>query len=754
MNILTKQFIDIVFDKGDYTCMGPHWQNKTFPVTELLHERQEYVSINALKARTTRRIVNVTKLRTFLFEMDSDIHGNSIAMKEQIRLIMGAGMPWSTMTSSASKSVHFLLSLEEPLADRPIYTAYFEAIRHALLKLGIKVDQACKEPSRFTRAPFGVNTKREVIEKKPLEEDRIQKVLKTNRRISIKEIDMWLESHDIRVDDYLVIPTARTITDGQTSNAAASWKFDVVAKNFMRNDVYEQGNKNSYQYKMAWFLYGCGCTKDEIEQVFNEKFDQIDHRDPIGNAAKATVKCNPIYISTEEEQKQYYKNMEAEANREHLRGSYERDLPADIQAQIENENINLYETIGTEYYKVNPVDRTLISWSKTMFEKLYGSNNIPPRSYNLKGYKPDYLSEVFPVELALDRKTRNMFMRPKWVRRPGDWSTIREALKHGFGPQYEKALIYCAILICFPEAKLPLLWFIGPEDKGKSAVVHIFKALVGLHNTKKVSNTQIESDFDNFLAETQLVVVEEAGGWKDTVSTINKIKDWVTEMMTVTVNPKYGKQYDTPIHAKFIFTSNNWEAVPATGQATRFWVIEVMNEPVNKVANYYERVEQEMGHFVDYLIEEIVPTLKLDPKDSTKLDTTNRLYFKPSEYETDAKRFVKSLNKGPIHEAVMEQVSDFFEKWPEETECYFDMKSIKQACNWKYKGDPNNSQIKVYMKEEWNLEPSNMLSRPDSLRWGDNRADEQPKRTTSWYTLTRDQVIGSAVFELSGVKVY
>ena len=41
MNILTQKFVDVVFDKGDYTCMGPHYQNKTFPVSTLLHETEE-----------------------------------------------------------------------------------------------------------------------------------------------------------------------------------------------------------------------------------------------------------------------------------------------------------------------------------------------------------------------------------------------------------------------------------------------------------------------------------------------------------------------------------------------------------------------------------------------------------------------------------------------------------------------------------------------------------------------------------------
>ena len=78
MNIQTKQFIDTVFDDGDWTCLGPYYENKTFPVSTLKLENSEYVSINAMTKKTTRKITNVTKLRTFLFEMDTDVNGNPI----------------------------------------------------------------------------------------------------------------------------------------------------------------------------------------------------------------------------------------------------------------------------------------------------------------------------------------------------------------------------------------------------------------------------------------------------------------------------------------------------------------------------------------------------------------------------------------------------------------------------------------------------------------------------------------------------
>lgn len=340
-----------------------------------------------------------------------------------------------------------------------------------------------------------------------------------------------------------------------------------------------------------------------------------------------------------------------------------------------------------------------------------------------------------------------MFKRPDWKVSEGDWNTIREALQHGFGDQYDLILKYCAISIQFPEAKLPAIWFVGPEDKGKSAVISIFKYLVGTHNTDKISNSILESDFNNFLGEKQLVVVEEAGSWKNPTEVLNRLKDWITETMQVTVNPKYGKQYKTDVHCKFMFSSNDWEGIPVQGAATRFWIREIKEKPKNQISNFYERVENEMGHFVYYLINNIVPQLRIDGEGN--LDTSRgRLYFSPDEYATEAKAFAQSLNKGPIYESVMDVVSNFFDKYPEEDECFFDLKSIKDTLNWHRSNDPSYTQIKIMMKQNWNQSPTKVLERPDSFRWVGDHEDLKPRRKSRWYSLDRKTVIDDGLFNM------
>ena len=730
---LTKAWIDTLFNSGEYTCMGHRFENKTFPVSKIA-ESHEYVSINPMKKGTTRKGVNVTEFRNFLFEMDK------YNKKEQAALIKRSKLPWSTVVDSGNKSLHFIIALDQDLGDRSMYTAYFKAINTVLTKYGADIDEGCKDPGRFTRAPFGVNTKESLINKKPNIHDRVQKVGAVRGRITQKQIDEWLQTHDVNVLDFVETPVVRSEIKGSTSNANVELKADWVEKYILKNHPsYEEGNYN-YQFALACGMLRAGCTVNDIESYYISKWNHIHENNPIKGALSTVKSGEEIYVPTMEERREYYRQLDEAEMLASNRSGYDREGIDVEKIEARPEDINRYEVIGTEYFKIDSVTDNLIPWSKPMFEKLYGSRAIPTRLYDKFGYKPDYISETFPRDLGVDGKTRNIFIRPTYKIEPGNWDTIRGGLEHGFPNHYQKILEYCAILIAYPEAKLPNLWFIGKENKGKSAVLAIFKYLVGLQNVRKISTKGLESDFTDFLGASQLVIVEEAGNWKNPSEVMSNLKDWTTEQDTQWVNPKYGKKYESPIHCKFMFTSNDWDSAPVSGDATRIWFVEINHDPKNKVTNYYQKIQDEMGHFADYLIKQVVPTLKMK---NGKLDTSERLYFNPSEYETSAKDFIRQLHKDPVLESIMDTVCDFFEQYQEENECWFDLKAIKQANNWKHSNDPNTKKIKLVLKEELDLEPTNLLDRPDSLRF---ISDTKPNRKSHWYCITRQQAIGAVSY--------
>ena len=100
----TKKFLEVVFDPGDYACFGHNqYANKTYDAKKTgLKEQAIFMSINAFEKGSTRAIDNVTKFRTFLFEIDEDRERNKVPAQIQTNIVRASGLPWSTCTFSGN----------------------------------------------------------------------------------------------------------------------------------------------------------------------------------------------------------------------------------------------------------------------------------------------------------------------------------------------------------------------------------------------------------------------------------------------------------------------------------------------------------------------------------------------------------------------------------------------------------------------------------------------------------------------------
>lgn len=730
-NQMTREaFYNTLFNEGEHTCFGATpFDNESYLISDgMLSDIPRFFTINPLVKGRTRRAANVKKYRNLLFEIDD------ITVQEQVEKIKASGLPYSTATFSGGKSIHWIVSLETELQDRVEYTAVWKACHAALAKHGVNADSATKDPARFSRCPGQIR-----------DNGKEQKLIKVVGRISFNELNNWLLRNEVNFEDYLPKQDFNN-TSFTTSSAENQLKIDWVEKYYMKNDRYEDGNYN-YQYKMAWFLLATGMTVDEIKSYYMQKWNHIHENKPVEGASKSETKCDPIYVPTMEERKAYYKELEAAERAEDNKARFGSVITKTTEA--DEESIDRYISVGTKYYKKDAESDKLIEWSASMFEKLYGRNVLPPRMYDAFNYEPDYISEQFPYDLGARGQLRNRFIRPTYDIVPGDWSTIEAGLRHGFGDQYEMAITYCAILLKYPKQNLPLIWFVGPENTGKSAVIKIFELLVGINNVKRPNGATLESDFNGYLMDIQLLIVEESGGWKNPVAVMNEIKDLVTSTGKIFVNPKYGVQQDYPFHSKIIMSTNNYEDIPLDGKATRFWPIE-MNEEPPKNKNYYEEVEAQIGHFAYHLLNEV----------EFEYPREGRLYFEPEEYATDAKEFIKDLSKSDMYNAIDSIIADWFERYPDRDECYFDLKSIKKEliryCTLnKIKMNTSDTAIKVCLKKEFGIERGNKLTREDCLNFVDaigSMKAEYPQRRSAWFTLSRSEVLGDdALFNVDKI---
>jgi hypothetical protein len=182
--ITTKAFINTLFDKDQKTCYTKH-ANGRF-VTSYPKYNALFFCINALHPdidfnpteeyhapdKPRRADHNVICFRNFLLELDN------IPVDKQVELIKSRKLPITSAIFSGSKSIHFIISLEEPLNNIDEYR-HFAARLHALVP---EADPTTKNPSRLSRLP---NVKR-------TDTNKMQKLLYLGKRIPFATLDALL----------------------------------------------------------------------------------------------------------------------------------------------------------------------------------------------------------------------------------------------------------------------------------------------------------------------------------------------------------------------------------------------------------------------------------------------------------------------------------------------------------------------------------------------------------------------------------
>ena len=707
----STEFYNVLFNEDEHTCFGmTPYDNTSYEIKEGLFDRARYFTINPLVKGRTRAGSNVKRHRNFLFEMDDN------TIPEQIKLIKDSKLPFSTLVYSGSKSVHSIVSLAFDI-DRIQYDAMWLAINAALKKNGIVADKACKDPARFSRCPNAIR-----------DNGKEQKLLATKSRLTQHEIESWLQNNGIDWNDYLPKQEYNT-TENTVSSADDQIKIDWIDKYYMKDDEYTEGGRHNYQIKYAYCLLRTGMSPNSIDSHFKTKFGEIS--DGIKTTATLKWDGDSIYVPTMEERKAYYKTLEDDQRAIDTKERYQEHTIDNAAEDAVLEEIERYIRVGVKYFKTDSIGHGLIDWDKGTFQDDYGRGTLPPRLYDGFQYKPDYVSDTFPADL-FNGKYRNRFTRPDYEIVEGNWNTIEAALQHAFQDQYDLALQMMTVMLKWPETRLPILTLIGDEGVGKSAIIKIFQYLLGIKNTKSIKSKQFESDFDGFLMDTQLLVIEEAGFWKDPNAVANEFKRLCTEVGEIEINPKYGKQTEYPWYGWLMCTSNDLSPVKMEGASTRFWVRELTPIP-NPVEDFYGKVKLEMGHFAHHLLNNV----HVEHPDKK----TARLYFDPEQYWTKEKDFVKDLNKSQLYSEMWEIFDEFFAENPTHEKLYFDLKVLKMRL----KDQHQDKDIKVCLKKEFGIvDKTKNLTRPNGLMGKldtDINSKEIPLKKTQWYIVDRKEYI-------------
>ena len=276
-SLMIKKFYRTLFDADQTTCFSEtafgtsvyHIDN----IQEIYpdYSKLMYFSVNSL--HTHRYDANVTCFRNFLIEND-----NVKSIPEQITLVKKIGIPYSTVTFSGGKSLHFIISLETPLQDENIYRFVGNWI-HNIINDGLPeemwFDGKTKNPSRFTRVPGGTNLKYEKdkegniildANRDPIVKSKtIQSLLDVKGRIPDAAMEDWLMSHESLKPE--VKRREAVIVACDTANPLLLKKWTV---HLLKNGIHK-GKRNDSFFEIGNDFVAAGFTFDQaIEYIQDE----------------------------------------------------------------------------------------------------------------------------------------------------------------------------------------------------------------------------------------------------------------------------------------------------------------------------------------------------------------------------------------------------------------------------------------------------------------------------------------------------
>lgn len=201
----TQIFLDILFDAEDKVFVGPDLYSGTVVEKNKILTAQ-FFCLNACDGG--RKKSDIKKFRNFLIEID-EIPGTKAPMprKEQILLIhQKYKTPYSTVVSSGNKSIHFIISLEEPLDSIEDYQFIAKWIKNIV----VEADPSVLVPEKLSRFIGGTNSNTQKEQKG---------FIPKNGRISNERFLEWLNSYpncrpDIQLEPQSQIKTAEGKRDG------------------------------------------------------------------------------------------------------------------------------------------------------------------------------------------------------------------------------------------------------------------------------------------------------------------------------------------------------------------------------------------------------------------------------------------------------------------------------------------------------------------------------------------------------------
>lgn len=201
-----------------------------------------------------------------------------------------------------------------------------------------------------------------------------------------------------------------------------------------------------------------------------------------------------------------------------------------------------------------------------------------------------------------------------------------------FNEKYKQYILnWLAYVFITHKRTLNTIIFKGVEGTGKGLLYdHIIKKVFYENQTTVISNTELNSEFNEFLENKSFIIANEIQDYTNKKSVYEKLKQWITDETTL-LNVKHINRKNTEILTNFLIYSNNDYPIPITATDRRYSVINTSDVKLEILCQ--EKLGIDIFEFVDNYKKETEDFLyELSKYNFSEKEARQLLYNKDREY--------------------------------------------------------------------------------------------------------------------------
>jgi hypothetical protein len=267
MNDSPKEYIDFLFNKDEYACLGLNqYDIGVLSVEDILNIPDltvfERITLNPLLPKSERNDNNITSFRTFMIESDT------LDPKTFRDFVVKKEMPFSAVLFSGNKSLHYIIKLDEHKKIKSLEQYNFIAkwILNIMGKDYDIVDRQTTNPSRPSRLLGGINKKTGNVQKG-----------KIKGPVPWQQLNDWIKQYPehkpkIYKEDFKIISSE------PNPMLLKPW-YHVMLEEGIYN-----GKRNAMFYEISFGLAKCGFSTEQaivyiLEHSANYKTGDFSERE-------------------------------------------------------------------------------------------------------------------------------------------------------------------------------------------------------------------------------------------------------------------------------------------------------------------------------------------------------------------------------------------------------------------------------------------------------------------------------------------